>query len=59
MATIKTEQGTYLIRGNWTADQLRDQYREFVRKYSSEMPFDRWLTERGKVYFRYHRRRRR
>jgi hypothetical protein len=42
----------YLIRGQWTPDQLRRQFRKFQEKFpSSELSFEQWLVERGKVYF--------
>ncbi len=49
---IQTAQGTYLIRGNWTVRELHAQYKSFLDKYKSKLIFDRWLVERGKVYFR-------
>jgi hypothetical protein len=62
MSVIKTAKGTYKIRGNWSAEELKKLYASFVRKYgarqadghwAASLSFDRWLIERGKVYFRY------
>ncbi len=50
--TITTENGTYMIRGNWSEKELRTQYASFVEKYRSAMTFDRWMVERGKVYIK-------
>lgn len=52
--TVQTEKAEYLIRGPWSEQELRQQYKSFVEKYKSSMDFDRWLTERGKVYVKLH-----
>jgi hypothetical protein len=49
---IKTAIGRYLIRGNWTVVDLKNQFRSFQTKYGTSMSFDQWLVERGKVYVR-------
>ena len=43
---------TYLVRGDWSEEQLKSLYESFKAKYHSDMPFERWLVERGKVYVR-------
>lgn len=48
--TITTANGAYMIRGNWSVKELQAQYAAFVEKFKSQMTFDRWLVERGKVY---------
>lgn len=50
--TISTSKATYLIRGNWTREQLLAQFDSFKTKYQSNISFDQWLRERGKVYVR-------
>jgi hypothetical protein len=43
----------YLIRGPFTAPQVRQRHADFLRKYpDSTLPLDRWAVERGAVYFR-------
>ena len=51
MARITTNKATYRIRGPWSAKQLRDQHKSYEDKYGT-INFDRWLVERGKVYFK-------
>ena len=50
MAHIRVGNRVYLIRGNWTKAQLRQQYLAFLFKYHSDMPFHQWLVQRGKVH---------
>jgi hypothetical protein len=52
--TVGTPSGekTYLVRGDWTEQQLKDQYEKFKLKFRSDIPFERWLAEYGKVYVR-------
>jgi len=49
---ITTSKGKYLIRGDWTVEELKRQYEAFTTKYKSNMPFDEWLGAFGKVHFR-------
>lgn len=46
---------TYLIRGPWTPDQLREQFTAFVEKYHSQLTFEQWLVAQGKVYLKQRR----
>jgi hypothetical protein len=49
---IAVGQERFLIRGASTPGDLDRQYRAFVKKFRSDMPFRKWLIERGKVYVR-------
>ena len=43
----------YLIRGRWTAKELRTQYAVYLKRNedkSSAMPFHKWLVYAGKVH---------
>ena len=40
----------YLIRGDWSPAQLRQQYTAFQDRYASRLTFQQWLVQRGKVY---------
>lgn len=49
---IKTAKGKYLIRGPWTARELKAQYKALLEKYpNTKLTFDEWLNY-GKVYFK-------
>ena len=52
--TIGTPGGekTYLVRGDYTEKQLKDLYEKFKSKFKSDIPFERWLREYGRVYVR-------
>ena len=44
----------FAIRGPWSVAELREQYAQFCSKFHNDprvYRFDRWLAERGKVYF--------
>lgn len=49
---IDTGDRRYLIRGNWSPSQLRQQYKSFQARYASELTFEQWLVQQGKVYVR-------
>ena len=50
--TITTGRATYLVRVKASVAELNRQYLDFQRKFKSDLTFDRWLVERGKVYKR-------
>ncbi len=47
--TITVDGVKFLIRGFWTAQELKNQYDSFQAKYQSKLSFRQWLVERGKV----------
>jgi hypothetical protein len=48
---IVIEGRRYLIRGPYSAGDLRVLYAGFVAKFGSKLSFKQWAIERGKVYF--------
>ena len=44
----------YLIRGPWTATEVRARYKEFRAKYPNcELTLAQWAGERGFVFFKW------
>ena len=47
---IKINNRKYLVRGNWSERELKNQYKSFKEKYKSKWTFEQWCCHAGKVY---------
>lgn len=53
MKTLRIDGKRYIIRGNYNEGDLKRLYKSFQNKYpESELTFQQWLVDRGKIHCR-------